>query len=161
MKLKVTQIRSTIGRKEDQKRTVVALGLGRIGKSREHDDNPVIRGMIQAVKHLLKVEEMAGEPVAKPARKKAAKKVVKPAPIEAVEPVEVKADFEPTAAMEEITEPIKKEEVVQKKKKTATSVKKNIEKKEPKKAASQKAAAPRKKAEPKPVKDKASDDKEK
>ena len=57
-KIKVTQIRSTIGRKEDQKRTVEALGLGRISRSRVHDDNPVIRGMINKVTHLVKVEEV-------------------------------------------------------------------------------------------------------
>jgi len=58
MKLKVTQIRSTIHRKEDQKRTMLALGLKRIGRTRTHDDNAVIRGMINKVIHLLKVEEI-------------------------------------------------------------------------------------------------------
>ena len=74
MKLKITQIRSTINRKEDQKRTIAALGLGRIGRSRMHDDNPVIRGMIFKVSHLVKVEEVV-EPVKKTASKK---KVTKP-----------------------------------------------------------------------------------
>lgn len=73
MKLKVTQIRSTINRKEDQKRTIAALGLGRIGRSRLHDDNPVIRGMIYKVTHLVKVEEV-DEPVEKtPSKKKVTK----------------------------------------------------------------------------------------
>ena len=58
MKLKVTQTGSTIRRKEDQKRTIEALGLGRISRSRVHDDNPVIRGMINKVRHLVKVEEI-------------------------------------------------------------------------------------------------------
>ncbi|MCD4828776.1 MAG: 50S ribosomal protein L30 [Candidatus Cloacimonetes bacterium] len=58
MKLKVTQTGSTIRRKGDQKRTIEALGLGRINRSRMHDDNPVIRGMINKVKHLVKVEEI-------------------------------------------------------------------------------------------------------
>lgn len=57
-KLKVTQIRSTIDRKEPQKRTIVALGLGRIRRSRVHVDTPQIRGMIKAVKHLVSVEEI-------------------------------------------------------------------------------------------------------
>jgi large subunit ribosomal protein L30 len=57
-KLKVTQIRSTINRKEPQKRTIEALGLGRIRRSRVHDDTPQIRGMIKAVKHLVSVEEI-------------------------------------------------------------------------------------------------------
>ncbi len=56
MKLKVTQVRSTIGRKEDQKRTIKALGLGKIGRSRVHDDNAVIRGMINKVIHLVEFE---------------------------------------------------------------------------------------------------------
>jgi large subunit ribosomal protein L30 len=58
MKIKVTQIRSTIGRKSDQKRTIEALGLGKINRSRIHDDNPVIRGMVNKVCHLVKVEEI-------------------------------------------------------------------------------------------------------
>ena len=58
MKLKVTQIRGLKGRKEKQKRTIEALGLGKIDRSRIHDDNPVIRGMVEVVKHLVKVEEI-------------------------------------------------------------------------------------------------------
>ncbi|PKN73548.1 MAG: 50S ribosomal protein L30 [Candidatus Cloacimonetes bacterium HGW-Cloacimonetes-3] len=61
MKLKVTQIRSTINRIEDHKRVIKSLGLGGIGKSRIHDDNPCIRGMINKVGYLLKVEEVQGE----------------------------------------------------------------------------------------------------
>ena len=58
MKLKVTQTRSTINRKESHKRTIKALGLGKINRSRIHDDNPVIRGMIQKVIYMVKVEEV-------------------------------------------------------------------------------------------------------
>jgi len=61
MKLKVTQIRSTINRIEDHKRVIESLGLGRIGKCRIHDDSPCIRGMINKVGYLLKVEEVQGE----------------------------------------------------------------------------------------------------
>lgn len=57
-KLKVTQIRSTIDRKEPQKRTITALGLGKIRKSVVHNDTPQIRGMIKAVAHLITVEEI-------------------------------------------------------------------------------------------------------
>jgi len=56
-KLTITQIRSTIRRPIDQKRTIEALGLGRIGKTVEHDDTPQIRGMVTKVGHLLKVQE--------------------------------------------------------------------------------------------------------
>lgn len=58
MKIKVTQIRSQIGHQERHKLVVKALGLGKIGKSRIHDDNPVIRGMIEKVKFLVKVENL-------------------------------------------------------------------------------------------------------
>ena len=57
-KLKVTQIRSTINRLERQKRTIEALGLGKLHKSVVHDDTPQVRGMIRAVHHLVAVEEV-------------------------------------------------------------------------------------------------------
>jgi large subunit ribosomal protein L30 len=57
-RLKVTQIRSTIGFAEDQKRTIKALGLGKINRSVLTVDNPAVRGMIFKVKHLVKVEEI-------------------------------------------------------------------------------------------------------
>ena len=57
-KLKVTQVKSTIDRLEAQKRTIVALGLGRINRTVVHNDTPQIRGMIKAVEHLIKVEEV-------------------------------------------------------------------------------------------------------
>ena len=56
--LRITQIKSTIGTPEDQKRTVKALGLKRIRHTVEQADNPVIRGMVFKVKHLVKVEEV-------------------------------------------------------------------------------------------------------
>lgn len=56
-KLVVTQIKSTIGRKYDQERTLKALGLGRIGKTSELVDNDSVRGMIFKVKHLVEVQE--------------------------------------------------------------------------------------------------------
>ncbi len=57
-KLKITQIRSTIDRKEPQKRTIVALGLGKIRRTVIHNDTPEIRGMVKAVQHLITVEEL-------------------------------------------------------------------------------------------------------
>lgn len=57
-KLKITQIRSTIDRKEPQKRTIKALGLGKIRRTVVHNDTPQIRGMIRAVTHLVAVEEI-------------------------------------------------------------------------------------------------------
>jgi large subunit ribosomal protein L30 len=57
-RLKITQIRSTIDRKEPQKRTIRALGLGKLHKTVIHNDTPQIRGMIRAVSHLITVEEI-------------------------------------------------------------------------------------------------------
>lgn len=55
-KLRVTLVRSPIGFPEVQKRTVRALGLGRLNKTVELPDNPQIRGMIWAVRHLVKTQ---------------------------------------------------------------------------------------------------------
>ena len=55
--LKITWKKSAIGYKEDQKRTIRALGLRRLGQTVVHGDSPSVRGMIRKVKHLLAVEE--------------------------------------------------------------------------------------------------------
>lgn len=57
-KVRITQVRSTIGRPERQKRTVKALGLGKINRSVEKDNNESIAGMIRKISHLVKVEEI-------------------------------------------------------------------------------------------------------
>ena len=57
-KLKITQVRSTIGAKADQKATVKSLGLRKIRQTVERDDTPQIRGMIHTVRHLVTVEEV-------------------------------------------------------------------------------------------------------
>jgi len=56
-KLKITQIRSAIGRKMNQKLTVKALGIRRLHQTVVHNDTPQIRGMVKTVAHLVKVEE--------------------------------------------------------------------------------------------------------
>ena len=56
-KLKITLVKSTIGRKQDQIATVKALGLRKIRHVVEHNDTPQIRGMINKVSHLVEVEE--------------------------------------------------------------------------------------------------------
>ncbi len=56
-KLKITQVRSTIGRKPDQKLTMRALGIRKMHQTVIKNDTPQIRGMIFKVKHLLNVEE--------------------------------------------------------------------------------------------------------
>ncbi len=55
--IKVTQVKSTIGHPETQKATLLGLGLTKVGKSRELEDTPAVRGMIKKVSHLIKVEE--------------------------------------------------------------------------------------------------------
>jgi len=55
--LKITQKRSPIGRPQEQRRTLRALGLRRIGHSVTRPDNPSVRGMIRSVHHLVEVEE--------------------------------------------------------------------------------------------------------
>jgi large subunit ribosomal protein L30 len=54
--IKVTQIGSPIGRKHDQRETLVGLGLNKLHRTRELPDTPAIRGMIQKVAHLLRIE---------------------------------------------------------------------------------------------------------
>ena len=54
-KVRVRQIKSAIGFNRDQKRTLRALGLGKIGRVRELTDNDQVRGMIQRVTHLVEV----------------------------------------------------------------------------------------------------------
>ncbi len=56
-KIKVTQVRSSIGTKPKQRGTLRALGLGRIGKSHVLEDTPELRGQIQKVPHLIQIEE--------------------------------------------------------------------------------------------------------
>jgi large subunit ribosomal protein L30 len=56
-KLKVTQVRSQIGQSERHRGTLRALGLGKIGRSAEHEEGPVLAGMLRKVRHLVRVEE--------------------------------------------------------------------------------------------------------
>lgn len=59
-KILVKQIKSSIGVKPKHRATLRALGLRRVNASRVHDNNPVIRGMIDTVRHLVSVEEVKG-----------------------------------------------------------------------------------------------------
>ena len=51
----VTQKKSPIGRQSYQKKTLIGLGLNKIGRSKELEDTPSVRGMIKKVKHLVEV----------------------------------------------------------------------------------------------------------
>ena len=57
-RLRLTQTRSGIGQSPRHRGTLRALGLGRIGKTREHDASPALAGMLRKVRHLVKIEEL-------------------------------------------------------------------------------------------------------
>jgi large subunit ribosomal protein L30 len=59
--LKITQIKSPIARPDKQERTLVALGLNKLHRSRVLPDNPSNRGRIEKVKHLLRIEQVESE----------------------------------------------------------------------------------------------------
>lgn len=59
-KIKITQVRSVIGSQKRQRQTMEALGLRRMHQTVEHQDSPVVRGMLAKVQHMVTVEE-AGE----------------------------------------------------------------------------------------------------
>ena len=55
--VRVTQVRSGLGRKKSQIATLAGLGLGKLRRTRELEDTPEVRGMINAVKHLVEIVE--------------------------------------------------------------------------------------------------------
>jgi large subunit ribosomal protein L30 len=57
-KLRIKWVKSAIGYSKDQRATIRALGLRKLQQTVEHEDNPVMRGMIRKVNHLVKVEEV-------------------------------------------------------------------------------------------------------
>ncbi|MGA7173283.1 MAG: 50S ribosomal protein L30 [Candidatus Dormiibacterota bacterium] len=65
--LRVTWVKSAIGYGDDQKRTIRALGLHRLHHTVEHQNTPSVRGMVGAVRHLVRVEpvDLASPPAAK------------------------------------------------------------------------------------------------
>ena len=56
-RVKVTQIGSPIGRRNDQRATLVGLGLNKMHRTRELEDTPSVRGMINKISHLVRVED--------------------------------------------------------------------------------------------------------
>ena len=56
--VKVTQTGSPIRREKSQRETLIGLGLNKIGRTRELEDTPSIRGMIRKVRHMVRVEEL-------------------------------------------------------------------------------------------------------
>jgi len=57
-KIKVTQVRSVIGRPKRQKLTMIALGLTKMNKTVEHNATPQILGMVDKVRHLVRIENV-------------------------------------------------------------------------------------------------------
>lgn len=55
--VRVTQVASPIGRRKDQRATLVGLGLNKMHRTRELEDTPSVRGMIAKVRHLVRIEE--------------------------------------------------------------------------------------------------------
>ena len=56
--LKITQVKSRIGASAQQRKNLDALGLKKINQSVEHSDSVIIKGMLDSVKHLVKIEEV-------------------------------------------------------------------------------------------------------
>ena len=56
-RVRITQVRSQIGQSQRHRGTLRALGLGKIGRSVEQEEGPVLAGMLRKVRHLVKVEE--------------------------------------------------------------------------------------------------------
>ena len=56
-RIRITQVKSQIGQSARHRGTLRALGLGKIGRTAEHEDGPVLAGMLRKVRHLVKVEE--------------------------------------------------------------------------------------------------------
>ena len=57
-KIKIKQLKSPIGRNNKQRETLISLGLNKINRERTLETNPAIQGMINKVKHLIKVDEV-------------------------------------------------------------------------------------------------------
>jgi len=56
--LKITQVKSQIGATAQQRKNLAALGLKKINQSVEHSDSVIIKGMLERVRHLVKIEEV-------------------------------------------------------------------------------------------------------
>ena len=119
--LKITQVKSRIGATAQQRKNLDALGLKKIGRSVEHTDSVIIKGVLERVKHLVKIEEVAAAKTAAPkaakvadeapkaAAPKAAKAeeaAVKPAAKKAAAP---KKTAKPATAAKKVSKTTKKE----------------------------------------------------
>ncbi len=108
-KIKITQVISRIGSTERQKRNLDALGIKKMNQTVVHEDSPIILGMVEKVKHLVKVEveTPTAKKVAAPKAEKAEKAEKAAAPKKAT-PKAAAAPAAPEAAATE-TEPVKED----------------------------------------------------
>ena len=60
-KVKIKQVRSSIGQSQRHRGTLRALGLGRIGRTAEHAESPELAGMLRKVRHLVEIEDGSGK----------------------------------------------------------------------------------------------------
>lgn len=58
-RIRITQTGSPIGRPKDQRATLVGLGLNKMSRTRELEDTPAVRGMIEKISHLVRVEDVS------------------------------------------------------------------------------------------------------
>ncbi|TDJ60210.1 MAG: 50S ribosomal protein L30 [Proteobacteria bacterium] len=58
-RIRVTQIGSPIGRRSDQRQTLIGLGLNKMHRVRELEDTPAVRGMAEKISHLVRIEEIS------------------------------------------------------------------------------------------------------
>ena len=78
--LKITQVKSRIGATAQQRKNLDALGLKKIGRSVEHTDSAIIKGMVEKVKHLVRIETVEAAAPAAPKAEKVAAETAEPAP---------------------------------------------------------------------------------
>ncbi|MBN9502752.1 MAG: 50S ribosomal protein L30 [Armatimonadetes bacterium 55-13] len=90
--LRIKLVKSPIGNKPGNRKTIAALGLRKMHQVVEHADTPTIRGMIHHAKHMLEVTEVEGEPTKKASAKKAAAAPAAPAKEKAPKAAKPKAE---------------------------------------------------------------------
>ncbi len=95
--LRIKLIRSTVAHQWRTRRVVESLGLRKINQVVEHDDTPVIRGMVHRVKELLHVEEVEGTPAKKSAKAAVAAPETEEAPKKATKAKAATAEAEPAS----------------------------------------------------------------
>jgi large subunit ribosomal protein L30 len=108
-KIKITQTISRIGSTERQKKNLDALGLKKMNRTVVHEDSPIIKGMVEKVKHLVKVETIAEEPKAKKAAPKKAAVKAEKAPVEVESIVTENIPATVVEVEEVVLEPVKED----------------------------------------------------